>query len=120
MQTILVSRLTNAEPAAWSRAMAQILSAAEKLDWLQLARSGGVGPRTFFKLLERFGSARRAFEELPRLARETGAEEQWRRCPRAEAEAELEALERLGCELIAKGEAGYPSASPRSPTRRRC
>ncbi len=88
--------------------MAQTLTAAEKLDWLQLARSGGVGPRTFFKLLQRFGSARRAFEELPRLAREAGAEEQWRRCPRAEAEAELEALEQLGCELIAKGEAGYP------------
>ena len=89
--------------------MAQILTAAEKLDWLQLARSGGVGPRTFFKLLERFGSARRAFEELPRLAREAGAEEQWRRCPRDEAEAESEALERLGCELIAKGEPGYPA-----------
>jgi DNA processing protein len=89
--------------------MAQILTAAEKLDWLQLARSGGVGPRTFFKLLERFGSARRAFEELPRLAREAGAEDQWRRCRRDEAEAELEALERLGCELIARDEAGYPA-----------
>ncbi len=88
--------------------MARTLSPTEKLDWLQLARSGGVGPRTFFKLLDRFGSARRAFEELPRLAREAGSEEQWRRCPRAEAEAESEALERLGCELIAKGEPGYP------------
>ena len=88
--------------------MARTLSPAEKLDWLQLARSGGVGPRTFFKLLERFGSARRAFDELPRLAREAGSEEQWRRCPRDAAEAESEALERLGCELIAKGEPGYP------------
>jgi DNA processing protein len=36
------------------------LSETEKIDWLQLCRSGGVGPRTFYKLLERFGTARRA------------------------------------------------------------
>ena len=88
--------------------MARTLTAAEKLDWLQLARSGGVGPRTFFKLLQRFGSARRAFDELPRLAREAGAEEQWRRCPRDDAEAELETLEALGCQLIAHAEPDYP------------
>jgi DNA processing protein len=88
--------------------MARTFTAAEKLDWLQLARSGGVGPRTFFRLLDRFGSARRAFEELPRLAREAGAEDQWRRCRRDEAEAELDALEKLGCELIARDEPGYP------------
>ena len=50
----------------------------EKIDWLQLCRSGGVGPQTFFKLLRRFGSARRALEELPRLAREAGGDERWR------------------------------------------
>jgi DNA processing protein len=88
--------------------MVRTLTAAEKLDWLQLARSGGVGPRTFFKLLDRFGSARRAFEELPRLAREAGSEDQWRPCRRDEAEAEFEALGKLGCELIARDEPGYP------------
>jgi len=88
--------------------MARPLTATERLDWLQLARSGGVGPRTFLKLLQRFGSARRAFEELPRLAREAGSEERWRRCRRDEAEAELEALGRLGCELLAWSEPGYP------------
>jgi DNA processing protein len=88
--------------------MARTLSNTDKLDWLQLARSGGVGPRTFFKLLRQFGSARRAFEELPRLAREVGAEERWRRCPRADAEAELEALAQLSCQLIASGEPAYP------------
>jgi DNA processing protein len=78
---------------------------------LQLARSGGVGPRTFQKLLQRFGSARRAFEELPRLAREAGheeGEERWRRCRRDEAEAELAALAELGGALLAWSEPGYP------------
>ena len=91
--------------------MARTLTTAEKLDWLQLCRSGGVGPRTFQKLLQRFGSARRAFEELPRLAREAGhedGEERWRRCRRDEAEAELAALAQLGGALLAWGEPGYP------------
>jgi DNA processing protein len=91
--------------------MARTLSSTERLDWLQLARSGGVGPRTFQKLLQRFGSARRAFEELPRLAREAGheeGEERWRRCRRDEAEAELAALAELGGALLAWSEPGYP------------
>ena len=88
--------------------MARTLTAAEKLDWLQLCRSTGVGPQTFFKLLRRFGSARRALEELPRLAREAGGEERWRRCRREEAEAEYAAIAELGCTLLAQGEPGYP------------
>jgi DNA processing protein len=83
------------------------LSETEKIDWLQLCRSGGVGPRTFHKLLERFGTARRAYEELPRLMREAGGE-RWQRCRRDEAEAELEALQSLGAQLIARVEPEYP------------
>jgi DNA processing protein len=88
--------------------MARTLSQGEKIDWLQLCRSGGVGPQTFFKLLRRFGSARRGLEELPRLAREAGSEERWRRCRRDEAEAEVAAIAELGCALIAHGEPAYP------------
>jgi len=88
--------------------MAGALTTAEKLDWLQLCRSGGVGPQTFFKLLRRFGSARKAMGELPRLAQEAGAEDRWRRCRRDDAEAELAALSAQGCRLIAHGEPDYP------------
>jgi DNA processing protein len=84
------------------------LSETEKVDWLQLCRSGGVGPRTFARLLERFGTARRAYEELPRLLREAGGEH-GRRCRRDEAEAELEALQALGAHLIARVEPDYPA-----------
>jgi DNA processing protein len=84
------------------------LSESEKIDWLQLCRSGGVGPRTFAKLLERFGTARRAYEELPRLMREAGGE-RWQRCRRDAAEAELEALQALGAHLIARVEPEYPA-----------
>ena len=100
--------------------MGRALSRDEKIDWLQLCRSGGVGPQTFCKLLRRFGSARRALDELPRLAREAGGEDRWQRCRRDEAEAEFAAIAELGCALLAKGEAGLSrSVSPRSPTRRR-
>jgi DNA processing protein len=88
--------------------MGRALARDEKIDWLQLCRSGGVGPQTFGKLLSRFGSARRALEELPRLAREAGGEERWRRCPRDEAEAEFAAIAELDYPLLAKGEPGYP------------
>jgi DNA processing protein len=89
--------------------MARTLSTAERLDWLHLSRSGGVGPRTFFKLLHRVGSARRAFAELPRLAQEAGAEDRWQRCRRHEAEVELAALDEWGFRLIAHGEPDYPA-----------
>ena len=40
------------------------LSDVEKLAWLRLARTGGVGPTTFFRLMRRFRSAERAVAEL--------------------------------------------------------
>ncbi|HET6522110.1 MAG TPA: DNA-processing protein DprA, partial [Geminicoccaceae bacterium] len=88
--------------------MARPLSPAEKLDRLQLSRCGGVGPIGFAKLMQRFGTARRALAELPRLAREAGGGDRFRPCPRAEAEAEFEQLERRGWHLVALGEPAYP------------
>ena len=87
--------------------MTETLSLTERLDWLQLARSEGVGPKTFYRLLHRFGSARRAFEELPRVSSESDGRER-RRCPRHDAEAELDGLNALGAHLLAHGEPGYP------------
>jgi DNA processing protein len=88
--------------------MPRTLSPTERLDWLQLCRSDGIGPRTFSKLLRRFGSARRAYEELPRLAAQMGTSDRLRRSRREDAEAELEALEQLGARLIALAEPAYP------------
>ncbi|MGI9493685.1 MAG: hypothetical protein ACR2QF_14905, partial [Geminicoccaceae bacterium] len=38
--------------------MVDRLTLTERLDWLQLARSDGVGPKTFYRLMHRFGNAR--------------------------------------------------------------
>lgn len=89
--------------------MMRMLTRDERLDWLQLARTGGVGPRTFTKLLSRFETPRRALRELPRLAAETGARDRYHPFSRAEAEAELEAIENAGWDLVTRADAAYPS-----------
>ena len=86
----------------------RILSSLERLDWLRLIRSENVGPRTFFRLLERFGSAAAALAALPELARRGGRERPITICAKAQAEREVEAAGRLGCTLIAAIEPAYP------------
>jgi DNA processing protein len=85
------------------------LSAAERFDWLRLIRSENVGPRTFSRLLERFGSAGAALAALPDLARKGGARRPLKICPKADAEREMEATERLGARLLGNREPGYPA-----------
>ncbi|MGT2477822.1 DNA-processing protein DprA [Methylobacterium oryzae CBMB20] len=82
------------------------LTEAQRLDWLRLIRTEGVGPRTFRRLVNRFGGAAAALEALPDLTGRQGR----RVVPpaRGEAEAELAALTRLGGRLVATGEAEYP------------
>ena len=82
------------------------LTDAQRLDWLRLIRTEGVGPRTFRTLINRFGGAAAALDALPTLAGRQG-----RRVEppsRAQAEDELAALAHLGGQLVATGEAGYP------------
>ena len=79
----------------------------ERLARLRLARSQNVGPRSYAELLRRFGSARRALEVLPQLAKR-GGKRGYSPCPVEDAERELEAGERFGARLIQIGEPDYP------------
>lgn len=85
------------------------LSDAERIDWLRLCRSENVGPVAFRRLLARFGSAAAALDALPDLARSGGLKRPITVAPRAEAEAELAALDRLGGRLLALPDADYPA-----------
>jgi DNA processing protein len=87
---------------------ARSLSPAEKLDWLRLIRSENVGPVTFFRLLDHFGSAAAALDALPRMARRGGRAGAVRIATRETAERAMERLETLGGRLLALGEPGYP------------
>jgi len=89
-------------------ANAQMLSEAERLDWLRLIRSENIGPITFFKLLEAYGSAAAALEAAPKLAQHGGRRKPIAICPKAAAEREAEAHAKLGARLIALGEPDYP------------
>ena len=69
-----------------------------------------VGPVTFHALLRRFGSAQAALAALPRLVRKGVAAPS-----RAESEAEMAALARLGARLLCWGEPAYPAALAATP-----
>lgn len=84
------------------------ISAAERLDWLRLIRSENVGPRTFFRLMERFGTASAALAALPDLARRGGRSKPIQICPKAVAEREAENADRLGATMLAAIEPAYP------------
>jgi DNA processing protein len=84
------------------------LSDRQRLDWLRLTRSEGIGPRTFQGLINRFGGAAAALENLPDLAASRGRSV--RLCSADEAEAEMTRACRLGVRFIASGEEDYPSA----------
>ncbi|MEM9288180.1 MAG: DNA-processing protein DprA [Pseudomonadota bacterium] len=76
---------------------------------MRLARTPRVGPVTFRGLVSRFGSAEKALEALPDLARRAGGKP-----PKppsiASITAEIETLETAGCSLLTLGEANYPKA----------
>ncbi|WP_232629795.1 DNA-processing protein DprA [Methylobacterium sp. Leaf118] len=84
------------------------LTDAQRLDWLRLIRTDGIGPRTFRGLINRFGSASAALDALPDLTARAGK----RALPptRAEAEREMAAAARLGVRFLAMGEAAYPKS----------
>ncbi|MEA2865518.1 MAG: processing protein [Bradyrhizobium sp.] len=84
------------------------LTDEQRIDWLRLIRSDNVGPRTFRSLINHFGSARTALERLPDLARRGGAARSGRIFGEEDARAELAASKKLGVNLVAPGEAGYP------------
>lgn len=82
------------------------LSDAQRLDWLRLIRTEGVGPRSFRSLINRFGGAAAALEALPSL---TGRQGKRIEPPsRMQAEDEVAALARLGGRLLATGEPDFP------------
>jgi len=84
------------------------LTPTARADWLRLARTSGVGPVTFNKLIERFKTAEAALEALPRLAQRGGRKKPQTPPSRSEAEAEIEATERFGARLVCSCETDFP------------
>lgn len=81
----------------------------QKVAWLRLARSERIGTATFHNLINRFGSAQLALDELPEISRRAGGARGPRIFSEEAAKRELDEAERLGIRHIAFGEDGYPS-----------
>lgn len=81
---------------------------AERLAVLRLARSEGVGPRTFADLLKRYGKAQRALDALPELAKRGGRRTPLKICPAGDAERELASAEAIGARLLVLGDPDFP------------
>lgn len=83
---------------------------ADRLARLRLARSEGVGPRTWLQLMAHFGTAAEALEGLPEMSARGGRRRPLKPCPERDAEAELAALEELGGKMVLLGDPDYPAA----------
>jgi DNA processing protein len=79
----------------------------ETIAKLRLARTDGVGPLTFRRLIERFSTAAEALAGLPDVAASAGRA-QLSICPERDAEREMAALRKTGARLLCVGDAAYP------------
>lgn len=75
---------------------------------LTLARTDGVGPATYRRLLERYGTATRALAHMPELARRAGRAKPLTPPSQQRIDAELEAIARAGAHLLVWGQPHYP------------
>lgn len=86
------------------------ISTEEKLEWLRLFRTENVGPITFYKLLDYYGTAKEALNRLPELSQKGGRKKPLKAPPEKAIEKEYEQLQKAGGDLVCAHEAVYPIA----------
>jgi len=86
------------------------ISEQEKLDWLRLTRTENVGPITFYKLIDMYGTAQNALEQLPELSKKSGRKKPLIPPPPERAEKEYAAIKAMGGDIVCAHEDAYPLA----------
>lgn len=81
----------------------------ERRDRLRLARTEGIGPVSFRRLIIRYGTASAALEALPELAARSGGT-RFAAPARASLDREWAALRKMGGRMVIWGDADYPPA----------
>jgi DNA processing protein len=81
---------------------------AETIDILRLIRSENVGIKTFYSLLELYGDAKTALENIAELSARGGRAKPITICSKVAAEKELEKLDKIGASLISFKDKNYP------------
>ena len=84
------------------------MTGAERIARIRLARTPGVGPLTYRRLLARFPTALEAIDALPDLARAGGRTTPVAVTRNGDAEKEITRLHKLGARVIVLGEDDYP------------
>ncbi|MDX2235532.1 MAG: DNA-processing protein DprA, partial [Hyphomonadaceae bacterium] len=84
--------------------MSRPLARRERIAWARLARTPGVGPLTFHRLVSRYGGAEAALDALPSLA--GGRHEP---PPSSAIAREIDALAAMGAELVCACEPAFPA-----------
>ncbi len=87
--------------------MAGSLSHDALIDWIRLTRSGGIGAKTFRRLIEKFGDVSEAIARLPELSGRRGAVDVM---SPAQAEKEYAAATRAGLTYLTWSDPSYPQA----------
>lgn len=82
----------------------------EKLNWLRLIRTENIGPITFYKLIENFGSAAEALHALPTLSKKGGRSKPLTPPSISAIEKEFESLQKIGGNVVCAFENNYPLA----------
>jgi len=85
-------------------------SLSDKLDWMRLIRTDNIGPITFYKLIEQYGSAKKALDALPELSKKGGRKKPLEAPELSVIEKEYEALQKIGGDVICANEKQYPLA----------
>ncbi len=84
------------------------MTEAERVGRIRLARTSGVGPITYRRLLARYATAAEAIGALPGLARSGGRADPLRVPPASDIEREMTRLAKLGGRMLVLGEPNYP------------
>lgn len=83
---------------------------AEKLAWMRLSRTENVGPVTFYKLVDAYGSASEALRILPELTKRGGRQKPLNAPDEGQIEKEYQRLKKIGGDIITADSAAYPVA----------
>jgi DNA processing protein len=80
----------------------------EIIDYLRLIRSENIGPNFFWRLLEIFGDANIAVREANDFFRKIGSKKKIKITSIAEAENEIEKIQKFGAKIIIASDPNYP------------
>lgn len=79
-----------------------------QLAYLQLARTEGIGPVTFQRLMSVYGDPEKALAALPELSQRSGRKRPLKAFPLSKAKAEYAATQKLGGQYLIWGQPPYP------------